>query len=191
MTLREASLIFLDHIDLIGIELVNTLVKELEDQGHRASGSLINSVVHEVANKMNEAVIYIRHLRYGKYVNDPLPASKVPYSRGSGAKTSKFIQEIAAWVKRKKITSGLDKDIMDTTFAIVNKMKKEGRPTIGSYKFSKNGRRTGWIDYVVKKFKVKLEPRVQLAYSELVSNSFIAVIERISEKSSNKYITIR
>ena len=58
MTIKQASEIFLENIDLIGVDLVNMLVKELEDQGHRATGKLINSVAHEVAEKINEATVF-------------------------------------------------------------------------------------------------------------------------------------
>ena len=52
------------------------------------------------------------------------------------------------WVGRRGIASG-NKEIKNVAFAIQMKIFKEGTPTQGSFKFSPNGRRKGFIDFVI------------------------------------------
>lgn len=182
MTIQQAIDIFLENIDLIGLDLVIAGQKELEQQGHRATGKLINSIAQRVQDELNEAILYIEYLRYGNAVNTGVRPSRVPYTQGSGKRTSKFITALAEWVRLKRITSGLDKDVMRATFAIARKMKKEGIPTKGSFRFSKNGRRTGWLDRVEQIYQVKIELRGSLAFEQLASNAIDAVLEDLERR---------
>jgi hypothetical protein len=186
MTISRATEIFLNNIDLIGFDLVQMLVKELEGQGHRATGKLINSVVHEVNNRLNEAIIEIKHVKYGIFQETGIAASRIPYNpnRRSGKRVSQFIQALAQWVKFKGIAGGLDKNIMSATFAIANSMKKQGMPTRGSFAYSKNGRRTGWISHVQKTYGKQIELRAELAVSQLYSNALDAKIIELERKYS-------
>ena len=186
MTLKRAIDIFTNNIDLIGFDLVKMLVDELEGQGHRATGKLINSVVHTVNKQLNEAEILIKHVKYGVFQDRGVTPNKIPYNpnRSSGQKTSQFIQALAEWVRFKRIAGGLEKDIMSATFAIANKMKKEGMPTSGSFRFSKNGRRKGWIQQVIKTYGVQIELRTELAFSELYSNALDSKVIELSKKYS-------
>ena len=83
---------------------------------------------------------------YGLTVNDGIKANKVPYSPGSkrGGK-SRYIQGLIDFVKQKGLASG-DKEAQSIAFAIAAVHKKEGIGTDKAKRFSKNGKRTGWID---------------------------------------------
>lgn len=75
---------------------------------------------------------------YGIYVNE---------GRKTGGKKVP-ISVLVEWIERKAIASG-DKDVKSMAFAIQNTIHKEGIPTKGSFKFSNNGRRKGFIDFVI------------------------------------------
>lgn len=153
-SIQEAEQIYLQELQRIGVRLETFLQNEWEDQGHRATGRLINSVSAFVRDMVNETLIELSYLSYGDIVNAGVKPSRVPFNprRRSGARTSKFIEALAAWVRLKRITTGMDKDILRTAFAIATNMKKEGIPTKGAFRFSANGRRTGAVDYVLETY---------------------------------------
>ena len=122
----------------VGKLIIASLQKELLGQGHKASGDLINSFEQRVIELPNSIVIEILMNEYGIYVNE---------GRKTGGKKVP-ISVLVEWIERKAIASG-DKDVKSMAFAIQNTIHKEGIPTKGSFKFSNNGRRKGFIDFVI------------------------------------------
>ena len=66
-------------------------------------------------------------LDYMATINTGVTASRIPYSRGSGARSSQYIQGLTNYVKRRMGKS--DKEAKSIAFAIASKHKKEGMPT--------------------------------------------------------------
>ena len=122
----------------VGKLIIASLQKELLGQGHKATGNLINSFEQRVIELPNSIVIEILMDEYGIYVNE---------GRKTGGKKVP-INVLVEWIERKAIASG-DKDVKSMAFAIQNTIHKEGIPTKGSFKFSNNGRRKGFIDFVI------------------------------------------
>jgi len=123
----------------IGNFIIKELQKELIAQGHEATGRLVNSFEQRVVTIPDGMALEILMNDYGTYVNDGRKAGgkKVP------------INVLVDWVKRKAIVNG-DREIKSLAFAIQQTIFKEGSPTSGSFKFSTNGRRTGFIDIVIE-----------------------------------------
>jgi hypothetical protein len=169
MTTAEAKTIFLAYYNELALEISNQFIAELEEQGHRATGKLIASVVVMVQNRMDEYELALSHLAYGVTVNTGLKASEVP-------RTIKFIQELAAWIKVKGIAGGLDKTIEKIAIRMAKVMWKVGIPTPGSYRFTSNGRRTMWIDFVYNKYNVGWQDRVGVIASDYMENVFDAML---------------
>lgn len=122
----------------VGKLIIASLQKELLGQGHKATGDLINSFEQRVIELPNSIVIEILMNEYGIYVNE---------GRKTGGKKVP-ISVLVEWIERKAIASG-DKDVKSMAFAIQNTIHKEGIPTKGSFQFSNNGRRKGFIDFVI------------------------------------------
>lgn len=122
----------------VGKLIIASLQKELIEQGHEASGNLVNSFEQRVIEVPNSIVIEILMDEYGIYVNE---------GRKSGGKKVP-IDVLIQWIYRRGIASG-DKEVKNVAFAIQQKIWKEGSPTSGSFKFSNNGRRKGFIDFVI------------------------------------------
>tara|TARA_R100000278_G_C5459258_1_gene160262 strand:+ start:15 stop:506 length:492 start_codon:yes stop_codon:yes gene_type:complete len=122
----------------VGKLIIASLQKELIGQGHKATGNLINSFEQRVIELPNSIVIEILMDEYGIYVNE---------GRKTGGKKVP-INVLVEWIERKAIASG-DKEVKSMAFAIQNTIHKEGIPTKGSFKFSNNGRRKGFIDFVI------------------------------------------
>ena len=122
----------------VGKLIIASLQKELIGQGHDATGNLINSFEQRVIELPNSIVLEILMDEYGIYVNE---------GRKTGGKKVP-INVLVEWIERKAIVNG-DKEVKSLAFAIQNTIHKEGIPTKGSFKFSNNGRRKGFIDFVI------------------------------------------
>ena len=122
----------------VGKLIIASLQKELIGQGHDATGNLINSFEQRVIELPNSIVLEILMDEYGIYVNE---------GRKKGGKKVP-ISVLVEWIERKAIVNG-DKEVKSLAFAIQNTIHKEGIPTKGSFKFSNNGRRKGFIDFVI------------------------------------------
>jgi len=122
----------------VGKLIIASLQKELIEQGHEATGNLVNSFEQRVIEVPNSIVIEILMDEYGIYVNE---------GRKTGGKKVP-INVLVDWIERKAIVNG-DKEVKSLAFAIQQTIHKEGIPTKGSFKFSNNGRRKGFIDFVI------------------------------------------
>lgn len=182
MTLSQTRTTFLQRYNEFAVDLAGMFIDELHEQGHKASGRLIASVVARVSSALDEIDLALSHLDYGIIVNTGIAANRVPYSRGSGAKTSKFIDALIAWIRLRGIAGGLDKKVRSVAFAMATAMKRDGVPTKGSYKFTNNGRRTQWIDYVYNKYNVSWQDRIELIADDYIEMAFDAMLEKTVSK---------
>jgi hypothetical protein len=146
----------------VGKLIIASLQKELIQQGHQASGNLVNSFEQRVIEVPNSIVIEILMDEYGIYVNE---------GRKTGGKKVP-INVLVEWIERKAIVNG-DKEVKSLAFAIQQTIHKEGIPTKGSFKFSNNGRRKGFIDFVI-------DNKLDNAISELEEQVFEGYDETIA-----------
>ena len=126
-------------------------------QGHKDTGALIDSFEGKIMELPKSIVLEILMDKHGEYVNDGRRKAK-------SEKEYVPIGVLIDWVERKGIASG-DKDVKNAAFAIRQKIYKEGSPTKGSFQFSKNGRRKGFIDFVI-------ENKLDFVYTELEKQVF-------------------
>lgn len=121
--------------------------EEIRAQGHVASGRGMNSVEGVVLPNDGTKIvggIFAEDYMVGP-VDNGVPASRVPYSPGSGAAFSQYIQSLMDWIQRWIKPSYTDEEAKSFAFAIANTAIEEGHPTRGSYSFSENGHRTSWV----------------------------------------------
>ena len=126
--------------------LQGKLKKELREQGHYLTGALHNSIDYKVTRRGQTVVIAEMYsLDYGLIMEVGVKPNKIPYGgRGGGASggTSKYIQGLVTFFQKR----GLDeRGALSAAFATANVQKREGMPTNGSFAFSANGRRTGFV----------------------------------------------
>lgn len=126
--------------------LIGELRDELRDQGHNLTGRLSNSIGADIDEDADGWEIDISHEKYGVYLDFGVKPDRIPYSPGSGAKYSKYIHALKDWVLARGIKTN-EKAALSMAFAIARVQKREGMPTRGSFRFSQNGRRTGWLQY--------------------------------------------
>lgn len=138
---------FLQVIDKIKDDLVSNSIKNIRLQGHTLTGKLENSIEAQVVQQV-DIVITLFAESYGIPLNNGVKPSRIPYSQGSGRKTSEYIKGLQMFAKKRMRVS--DKEALSIAFAIAKKHKKEGMPTRGSFKYSRNGKRTAFFEDAVQ-----------------------------------------
>lgn len=153
--------------------------QELKDQGHENTGRLTREA--EVKVKATGEIIkgllflndYYVHLEY------PLPADRVPYERGSGARSSKVVDALTRFFR----TLGKSpEEAKSASFATLNKWKREGRPTKASFRFSKNGKRTGFLEASVQKIESEIIETFGDFADNFVSGAVVNALEKVRAK---------
>ena len=151
--------------------IISELQAELIGQGHKATGSLVNSFEGSVLTLPKSIVIQVLMNDYGIYVNE---------GRREGVKRVP-LQVLMSWVEQKAIASG-NKEVKNVAFAIQQKIFQEGSPTKGSFKFAPNGRRKGFIDFVIDN---KIDPILSLLEDD-VFKEFDTLVSNITKDFNKK-----
>jgi len=120
------------------------LLKEWKAQGHFMDGTIVNEmefVINETSSKL-DFLAYM--FPYGGYIDTGVPAHKIPFSGIGGGGTSRYIQALIGYAKKRMNLP--DKQAKSVAFAIAYTQKKEGMPTADSFKYSSAHKRTEWIE---------------------------------------------
>ena len=134
-------------VDLLSItkelmlDLQANIRAELEAQGHKLSGKLIESVTFTIEQQGTSYVANMYMEGYGLILETGVPANRIPFGRKTGAKISKYIQALIGYFQKR----GFGGESKSMAFRTARAQKREGMPTRASYRFSRNGRRTGAI----------------------------------------------
>jgi len=142
---------------VLGDYLIVKLGQELRDQGHNLTGDLIGSLEYRVRSSTGKMVVEFLANDYGVYLNTGVSASRIPHSprgRRRGG-TSLYIQGLIRYAERRMGLRG--REAVGVAFAIARAHKREGMPTSASYRYSKNKRRTGWVDAILKQEEAEIE----------------------------------
>lgn len=142
-----------DKLGMVGLFVVRALQTELKDQGHDASGDLLLSIENQLITNPDGFEIVVTFNDYGKYVNE---------GRRQGGKKVP-IASLMEWIERKGIAQG-QKEVKNAAFAIQRKIEQEGIPTKNSFKFTNNGRRVGFVDFVINNELINIFKDVEEAF---------------------------
>lgn len=135
----------IDALDAAMKHLQKQLREELREQGHYLTGALQNSIEYRIYPRGTTVVVAeMMALDYGVFMELGVPASRIPYSGGrqGGGGKSKYIQGLITFFQKRGLG---EREAMSAAFATANVQKREGMPTNGSFAFSSNGRRTGFV----------------------------------------------
>jgi hypothetical protein len=165
----EASLQKLaDEISVLAISVV---ANEWRLQGHELTGSAVKQMETMVRMEINTLIIEGFVPNYMAINNSGVTAARIPYTPNSGRPPSKYISGLIDYVKKRMGKS--DKEAKGIAFAIASKHKKEGMPTKTSARFSKTGKRTGFIEQALDKNSPK--------FVELIENAITFSVEATIE----------
>lgn len=139
------------EVTLSGI--IGYLRDELNQEGHRASGSLERSFRAEITENDTEGFLGVIFANdYWTILEDGVSAGRIPYTPGkrTGASSSKYIQGLLNWaaIVRPELD---DEERKGFVFAVATKQSREGMPTRGSYSFSRNGERKNFVQRTIDK----------------------------------------
>jgi hypothetical protein len=128
-------------------DLRDALRDELEKQGHRLTGKLAESIVFEIRVDGDKVVGVFLGESYGLVLETGVSASRIPYGGKTGkGGTSKYIQGLVRFFELKGLGQ---KQALRAAFAVATRAKREGMPSRGSFKFTRNGRRKNWITHTL------------------------------------------
>jgi len=144
-----------EGLELAGAFLVDKLKEELTQQGHRATGELIDSINY----KVDGGVLYVQTPKdYVKAMENGLPKGhKVP------------ISALIRWIEVKGIASG-DVEVKQAAWAIRAAIIREGSPTKGAFKYTSNSRRTGFAEVVIDQYTKKVLLIIQQQIGKSIRN---------------------
>lgn len=141
----------IDLLNEAGSFLDQKLVDEFIAQGHHLTGAFENSLHGTVLNTGRQTRLVGQMANYGIYVNYGVKSANIPYGGGgarSGAGTSKYITGLINYWKLRGLG---DKEATRAAFATAHVHKKEGMPSVGSYRFTSTGQRRTFINIVEEK----------------------------------------
>ncbi len=163
---KKLEQIVVDVMALLQLGIRNTA----DDQGHRLTGKLQKSTVFDVVKTADgyKGSMYMEE--YGTYVEFGVKAERIPYGgKRTGAKTSKYIQGLITYWKRRGLS---ERDSKDAAFATARKHKREGMPTRASSRFSRTGERTGFISKSIKEATPDIITLIQQRYGLVLQLQF-------------------
>jgi len=128
--------------------LQEDLRKELKAQGHYLTGKLNDSIEYDIRVEGDFVIAEMEIEDYGLSMEFGIKPQNIPYSPGSGAGTSQYIQGLISFWNKRGVTG---KEGVRAAFATAAKHKREGMPTRSSYAFSTTGARTGFATTVLER----------------------------------------
>ena len=120
------------------------IVAEIKAQGHNLTGKLIKSVSFKIEYTPQGIAILFFMEDYGAILNKGVKANRIPFTVGSGAKKSKYIDGLKRYAQLRFFVD--EKKALQIAFAIAHAHKRDGMPTKKSFRFSKTGYRTNFIE---------------------------------------------
>lgn len=161
-------------------KIIEMLKAELAAQGHRNTGRLERSISYNVTRNAEGLLATVSANEYAIYLEFGVPASRIPFSPGSGAKSSKYIAGLINYFKSKGLQPS---EARSAAFATAHAHKREGMPTRKSYRFSSNNRRTHFTRTTLEQYLPTLVNNLQQAGAQevqtLVAGQLFAINSRI------------
>lgn len=135
-------------------------------QGHNLTGNAIQQLETRIVTGA-DIVIQGYVVDYMANINAGVTAANIPYSPGSGARSSKYIAGLIDYVKRRMGKS--DREAKSIAFAIASKHKREGMPSKASARFSSTGKRTGFIEVALDGVEPELAQLIEQGVEESIN----------------------
>ena len=168
------------EIGVIKKLLHDALMAEWRAQGHYMTGKVVEEIDYEINRTFGGVTITGLMPAYGGYINEGVSASNIPYSPGSGAGKSKYIEGLIGYVQKRMAINDL-REAKSVAFAIAQTQKRQGMPTIGSYRYSSTGKRTEWVNDALQKNMDKLGGYIRQFYASYMRSQFQELIVTYSK----------
>lgn len=151
--------------------VVGEAKNNLQSKGHVLSGKLLASIEKRVLVEANTITGLIEFEDYGAPQDTGIAPQKIPFSLGSGAGKSKYIEGLIRFVKARGFGASTLAEQKSIAFAIARTHKKLGMHT-------KDGRiapeKARWFSEVVD----RLEPQIEAVLQEAIENNFENIVNQ-------------
>jgi hypothetical protein len=137
-------------------------------QGHELTGNAVRQMETKITKTAQGYQIDGYVTDYMASLNTGVPASRIPYSPGSGARSSKYIQGLMDYAK---------KEAQKIAFAIASRHKREGMPTKASARFSSTGKRTQFIQDALQDKEAQFAELIERAVEESFNVIFTSSLQ--------------
>lgn len=163
--------------------LIEETKREWKAQGKVATGRAMDSIEMRILVKGSELVGEVLVEKYMVYQDKGVPASRIPYTRGSGAGSSKLIDALIKWWGIKK--SGMPlAERKSAAFATAQSWKnKGGMPSANSAAFAPAGRVLNWTQFAFDAAAPKMEDVIRL--SNWVQFYIDGVIQEVASEAGS------
>ena len=129
--------------------LQGDLREELKAQGHYMTGRLHNSIQYKIELSGDTVKAEVECEDYGLAMEFGVAPGKIPFTPGGGnGGTSQYIQGLITFFEKRGLQG---REAIGAAFATARTQKREGMPTAGSYRFSRNGARKGFASTVLER----------------------------------------
>lgn len=147
----------------IMLELQTALRDTLAAQGHVLTGNLSDSIMFEVSADGDEIVGQMYVADYGIFVNVGVTADRIPFGGRSGkGGTSQYIQGLISFWEGRGLSG---REAIGAAFATAHVHAREGMPSRGSYRYSSNGERLGFVQDAVESRIARIEKTLSEKFS--------------------------
>lgn len=150
------------------------VISEWRAQGHELTGRAAQEVETVIVQKAGGVNIEGYILDYMATISEGVPAGRIPYSPGSGARFSQYIAGLTRYARLRMGASQQEAERI--AFAIASTHKREGMPSERSKRFSSTGRRTGFIASGLDKeepvLAALIEDAIEVVISGVIENFF-------------------
>ena len=161
--------------------MIVDFAKEITKQGHRATGSLIESLEFDVKDIIDGVQLNMYAHKYGIYVDKGVKASRIRHPFAPPR-----IKALMRWVKTKGLASSR-KQVRSIAYAIAWTHKNVvwshgfGMPTRRAMTFSSTGKRTDWINQTINKEKARIMEKLKGDYTRELTVEFDNIIRKQSQ----------
>jgi len=161
---------FTHVIEFVMLDLRDKLRKSQDDQGHRLTGKLRESIDYTTERTGNAIISKMYMEDYGVFVEFGVSADRIPYSGKSGrGGTSKYIQGLISFFELRGLSG---REAVGAAFGTAAIHKREGMPTRRSSRFSKTGERTGFIRTVIEKEVKSITDKIEKEFGVIIELQF-------------------
>lgn len=161
--------------DSIAQKLLQAFRDEARLQGHYNRGKLDRSMEYKMYYFAMRATVTFFMEEYGIALNSGIPANRIPFTSGSGKTDSQYIKGLIDFF----ISKGFGEEAVSMAFRTAFVHKKEGMPTKASSRFSKNGKRVGFVeDAYGRNEKMIVEKLESIIDMDLLVNDLVRDLQR-------------
>lgn len=154
--------VLLEKIGQLAIQAVAIVWKA---QGHNLTGKAIQELETRIVERGNDVIIQGYVIDYMAELNEGVPANKIP--RRGTAEFDKLVVELTDYARKRRMTGR--RTYEQIARAIASRHLREGKPTRASARFSKTGKRTGFIETALDDIEPQLAQLIEQGVEESVN----------------------